>query len=96
MVEKNTLFDDPTVQIEDLTTIIKHQIDSIKKEFELLKVDQGRTNSFNKNKQSQNHWETLVQSLQLRLVETTRQFSSALKNRTLVIEIRSEIPLTIR
>lgn len=44
MVQKNSLFDDPTAQIEDLTVVIKHQIDSVRKEVEVINKPEAKVN----------------------------------------------------
>jgi hypothetical protein len=42
VVQKNSLFDDPTAQIEDLTVVIKHQIDSVRKEVEVINKPEAK------------------------------------------------------
>jgi syntaxin 5 len=85
VAQKNSLFDDPTQQIEDLTVVIKHQIDSIRKDVEVINKPESKTFSlFQKNKQAQNHWDSILNFLNSRLADTTKQFSTSLINRTQV------------
>lgn len=88
VVEKDTLFDDPTRQIEDLTVVIKHQIDTIKKQIDVLeqnrKSDPKESYILQRNKHVQTHSETVMHSLTTRLVDITKQFASALSKRTQV------------
>jgi hypothetical protein len=48
VVEKNKLFDDPTVEIGELTVLIKERIDSLQRD--LQKLDECRQREFGASK----------------------------------------------
>jgi len=78
LVEKNTLFDDPTQDIQDITTIIKQEIDRQKRAIELL----TKMKNANNNKQTQTHFDVVLYSLNARLADIAKQFKNALSKRS--------------
>jgi len=78
LAKKKSLFDDPTVEIQELTSIINQDIKNLNNQITVL---QNR-NSAKKNKQVQSHTETILDSLKNKLRFTTKDFSEVLELRT--------------
>lgn len=83
MAKKKNIFEDPTIIIQNLTTEINEDIKNINnKIFILQQIKNNR-----KNKQSEHHSETVIDSLKLKLKNTTKDFSNILELRTEVYYI---------
>lgn len=78
MAKRKSLFDDPTIEIQELTSIINQDIKNLNNQISTL---QQRAND-RSNKQIQVHSETVVESLKSKLRDTTVEFSQVLKLRT--------------
>jgi syntaxin 5 len=78
VVEKNTLFDDPTRDIQDMTTVIKQEIDKQKRSIELL----SKGKNMYANKHSQTHEDTILFTLNSKLSDLTKSFKNALSKRS--------------
>ncbi len=76
MVRNQTAFSDPAVEIQELTTTIANDIKAINEQISILQTKTGR-----KNKQSDVHTNTVVESLKYRIKTTTKDFSQALETR---------------
>lgn len=80
-----SLFDDPVVEIEELTAIIKQNIQNINKEIAVLRETSRATNS---NKQNSAHSDTVVTYLNSKLATATKDFKDVLQVRTENIKTR--------
>lgn len=85
MAQSKSLFDDPADKIEELTGIIKMDIQAIRKKLQAMDqmvASQGRQNS-----QSATHSGVVMDTLNGNLGETTLQFTKILEMRTEVREV---------
>lgn len=78
LAKKRSLFDDPTIEIQELTSIINQDIKNLNNQISVL----HKINSEKKNKQVQSHTETILDSLKNKLRFTTKDFSEILELRT--------------
>lgn len=87
MAKSQSLFDDPADKIEELTGIIKLDIQNIRKKIEDLQIlsDTYR----HRNKQSSDHNVKIIDALKSGLTDTTDQFAKVLEVRTEVSRILS-------
>lgn len=86
MAKSQSLFDDPADKIEELTGIIKLDIQNVRKKIENL---QSLSDSFrHKNRQSSDHNVRIIDFLKSGLSETTDQFAK-------VLEVRTEVSLCL-
>lgn len=81
LAKSNSLFDDPADKIEELTGIIKLDIQNIRKKIDDL---QNLSNSFNgsQNKHTKNHNVNIIDTLRVGLSDTTDNFAKVLEVRT--------------
>jgi len=79
LAKKKSLFDDPAIEISELTSIINQDIKNINNQILTL---QASSNSSKRNKHLQKHSETVVDSLKSKLRHTTKDFSDVLEIRT--------------
>jgi len=87
LARNQRVFDDPTVEIEELTFIIKQNIQNLNKELASLR-------EFSKsgvpNKQNTAHSDTVVTYLNSRLANTTKDFKEVLQVRTENLKTQQE------
>jgi syntaxin 5 len=81
VAKRKSLFDDPSVEIQELTTVINQDIKNINNQIAVL---QQFKDGVNKNKQVETHTDTVVKTLKTKLQKTTKGF-------TQVLEIRTEV-----
>mmetsp|Transcript_6781 Transcript_6781/g.9369 ORF Transcript_6781/g.9369 Transcript_6781/m.9369 type:complete len:316 (-) Transcript_6781:22-969(-) len=81
LAKKTSLFDDPTFEIQELTTVINQDIKNINSQISYLQEAQKKNNA-RKTKQAENHCQTVVKSLKGKLKSTTEDFSHVLELRT--------------
>jgi len=86
LAKKKSLFDDPAVEIEELTFIIKQNIQNLNKELNSLR-EQSRGSS---NKQNSTHSDTIVTYLNSKLATTTKNFKEILLVRTENLKTQQE------
>lgn len=79
LAKKNSLFDNPTVEIEELTFIIKQDIQNLNRQITLLKEFSSKGHS---NKQGETHSKTVINYLNFKLADTTKGFKDILQVRT--------------
>jgi len=79
LAKKKSLFDDPAVEIEELTFIIKQNIQNLNKEIVALRE---YTKSGAANKQNAAHSDTIVAYLNTKLAATAKGFKDVLQVRT--------------
>jgi len=90
LAKKKSLFDDPAVEIEELTFIIKQNIQNLNKDITTLREysKNGSNNTSNSSlsssssKQNTTHSDTVVTYLNSKLASTTKDFKDILQIRT--------------
>lgn len=85
VAKSNSLFDDPADKIEELTGIIKLDIQNIRKKIDDL---QRLSDSFRGNKHTTTHNVNIIDTLKLGLSDTTDNFAK-------VLEVRTEVFRTL-
>eukprot|EP01114_Cavostelium_apophysatum_P012274 TRINITY_DN2726_c0_g1_i1.p1 TRINITY_DN2726_c0_g1~~TRINITY_DN2726_c0_g1_i1.p1 ORF type:complete len:301 (+),score=60.48 TRINITY_DN2726_c0_g1_i1:203-1105(+) len=78
LAKKRTLFDDPTIEIQELTQIINQDIKNLNNQINQLQQRKLAKNG----KQVQAHSDTILDSLKNQLKHTTKDFSEVLEQRT--------------
>jgi len=78
LAKKKTLFDDPSIEIQELISIINQDIKNLNNQIATLQ----QKNSSKKNNQVQTHSETILGTLKSKLKSTTKDFSEVLELRT--------------
>jgi len=82
------MFDDPSAEIDELTGIIKHDIQALNESIgELQRVSARRADG---NRQSAEHTHTVVDSLRSRLKDATAEFKDVLTLRTDNLKVHNE------
>jgi syntaxin 5 len=77
------MFDDPAVEIQDLTSVIKQDITALNAAISELQVlCDSRNEAANRTKHSSEHSTTIVDDLKSRLMSTTKDFKDVLTMRT--------------
>jgi len=79
LAKKKSLFDDPSVEIQELTVVINQDIKNITSQIAVL---QQHKDTVRKNKQVESHTDTVVSTLRSKLQKTTKGFSEVLEVRT--------------
>jgi syntaxin 5 len=80
LAKRTSMFDDPSTEIDELTGIIKQEIQTLKTSIAELERVSGR--SLEENKQTMDHSHTVVDNLRARLKDTTLEFKDVLTLRT--------------
>lgn len=83
MAKAKGIFNDKTRQIQDLTLSVKQDINSLDGKIEMLAQ---KAKGSGPNKSYQQHSTTMVDTLKTRLLEVTKDFKSALEDRTKSLE----------
>ena len=83
MAKRKSLFDDPTIEIQELTTVINQDIKNLNGQIAFLQQQQSSAYG-RPNKQVESHTSTIVKSLKNKLQKTTKGF-------TQILEIRTEV-----
>lgn len=87
LAKRSSMFDDPTAEIDELTGIIKQDIQGLNTAIaELQQVSSKR----GENKQSADHSHTVVDNLRTRLKDATQEFKDVLTLRTENMKIHKE------
>lgn len=79
LAKRSSMFDDPTREIDELTGIIKHDIQGLNGAIADLQRLSGKRDE---NKQSADHSHTVVDNLRSRLKDATQEFKDVLTLRT--------------
>uniref|UniRef100_A0A9J8BE58 Syntaxin 5A n=1 Tax=Cyprinus carpio carpio TaxID=630221 RepID=A0A9J8BE58_CYPCA len=87
LAKRKSLFDDKAVEIEELTYIVKQDINSLNKQIAQLQ-DLVRSRSGQNGRHIQTHSNTIVVSLQSKLASMSNDFKSVLEVRT---EVNSSV-----
>lgn len=77
------MFDDPAIEIQELTSVIRQDITALNSAISDLQVlSDSRNDGANMTKQSSEHSSTVVESLKNRLMNATKEFKDVLTLRT--------------
>jgi syntaxin 5 len=87
LAKRNDLFDDHVVEIEELTFIIKQNIQNLNKEIVVLRESSKTTNQ---SKQNTVHSDTIVSYLNSKLASTTKGFKDILQVRTETLKTKQD------
>jgi len=87
LAKTKSLFDDPAIEIEELTFIIKQNIQNINKEIAALRES---SRAANVNKHNSAHSDTIVTYLNTKLASTTKDFKEILQVRTENLKTQQE------
>jgi len=80
LAKKKSLFDDPAVEIQELTAVINQDIKNINQQISFLQAQKDML--ARKNQHSASHSDTIVDTLKSKLKNTTKSFSTVLQLRT--------------
>lgn len=97
MAKRTSVFDDPTLEIQELTTVIKQDITALNSAVvELQLLCNSQNESGNISSDTTSHSTTVVDNLKNRLMGTTKEFKEVLTMRTEVFEYCYTISLLER
>lgn len=83
MAKRTSVFDDPTMEIQELTALIKQDITTLNSAVvDLQLVCNSRNDSGNISSDTTSHSTTVVDDLKNRLMSTTKEFKEVLTMRT--------------
>lgn len=83
VAKRTSVFDDPTLEIQELTAVIKQDITALNSTLvDLQLVCNSRNASGNISKDTTTHSTTVVDDLKNRLMSTTKEFKEVLTMRT--------------
>ena len=83
MAKRTSVFDDPTMEIQELTAVIKQDITALNSAVvDLQLVCNSQNNSGNISSDTTTHSTTVVDNLKNRLMSTTKEFKEVLTMRT--------------
>lgn len=88
LAKRTSMFDDPAQEVDELTGVVKNDIQALNAAIAELQ----RTSQRNKeeNKQSQSHSHTVVDNLRTRLKDATQEFKEVLTMRTDNLKVHKE------
>ena len=76
LAKRTSMFDDPAQEINELTRVLKQDIQGLN--IQIADLQNMHGSGADGNKQSANHTHTVVDNLRLRLKDTTKEFQEAL------------------
>ncbi|KAK3164059.1 hypothetical protein QOZ80_1AG0012090 [Eleusine coracana subsp. coracana] len=83
LAKKTSVFDDPTMEIQELTAVIKNDITALNSAVvDLQVICNSQNESGNLSKDTTNHSTTVVDNLKNRLMSATKEFKEVLTMRT--------------
>ncbi|MCO5595028.1 hypothetical protein L7F22_049065 [Adiantum nelumboides] len=83
LAKRTSMFDDPAVEIQELTAVIKEDITALNATIsDLQTLCSSQSDNSNQSKQSSEHSMTVVDNLKSRLMNTTKEFKEVLTLRT--------------
>lgn len=86
VAKRTSVFDDPTMEIQELTSVIKQDITALNSAVvDLQLVSNSRNESGNVSTDTTSHSTTVVDDLKTRLMSTTKEFKDVLTMRTEVL-----------
>lgn len=87
VAKRTSMFDDPAVEIQELTSVVKQDITALNAAIsDLQQICELRNDGANQTRQSSEHSTTVVDTLKSRLMNTTKEFKDVLTLRTEVSE----------
>ncbi|EFJ08609.1 hypothetical protein SELMODRAFT_131549 [Selaginella moellendorffii] len=90
LAKKTSIFDDPAVEIQELTAVIRQDIQALNSAIEDLQRVCDARNEINRNKHSSDHSTTVVGNLKTRLMDTTKEFKDVLTLRSESLKVHEE------
>lgn len=91
VAKSNSVFDDPTMEIQELTAVIKQDITALNSAVvDLQLLSSSRNESSNISSDTTSHSTTVVDDLKNRLMSATKEFKEVLTMRT---EVRPDVAL---
>lgn len=86
MAKRTSVFDDPTMEIQELTGVIKQDITALNSAVvDLQLLSNSRNESGNASTDTTSHSTTVVDDLKTRLMSATKEFKDVLTMRTEVL-----------
>ncbi|KAI9106380.1 hypothetical protein K1719_021908 [Acacia pycnantha] len=83
LAKRTSVFDDPTMEIQELTAVIKQDVSALNSAVvELQLISNARNDSGNISSDTTSHSTTVVDDLKTRLMSTTKEFKEVLTMRT--------------
>lgn len=83
MAKKTSVFDDPTLEIQELTAVVKKDIGALNNAvMDLQVLCNSQNENGNLSKDTTNHSTTVVDNLKNRLMSATKEFKEVLTMRT--------------
>ena len=83
VAKKTSVFDDPTLEIQELTAVVKKDIGALNNAvMDLQVLCNSQNESGNLSKDTTNHSTTVVDNLKNRLMSATKEFKEVLTMRT--------------
>lgn len=83
LAKRTSMFDDPAVEIQELTSVVKQDITALNAAIsDLQQICELRNDGANQTRQSSEHSTTVVDTLKSRLMNTTKEFKDVLTLRT--------------
>lgn len=83
LAKRTSMFDDPAVEIQELTAVIKQDITALNAAIaDLQMLCESQTDSSGRNRHTSEHSTTVVDNLKSRLMSTTKEFKDVLTMRT--------------
>jgi syntaxin 5 len=88
LAKRTSMFDDPSREIDEMTGIIKQDIQGLN--MAIADLQRVSSKKPDENKQSQDHSHTVVNSLRTRLKDATQEFKDVLTMRTENLKVHKE------
>lgn len=83
VAKRTSMFDDPAIEIQELTSVVKQDITALNAALsDLQQICDSRHDGANQTRQSSEHSTTVVDTLKSRLMNTTKEFKDVLTLRT--------------
>ena len=90
VAKRTSMFDDPAVEIQELTSVIKQDITALNSAISDLQHScDSKNEGANRTKHSSEHSTTVVDTLKGRLMNTTKEFKDVLTLRTEVTDFHT-------
>ena len=87
MAKKDGIFDDSTIEISELTTVLKADRDRIESMLEMLAQ---KALQYGKTEHATRHAQSVIKTLQMRLGEATQEFTKALELRARTMQLQQK------
>lgn len=87
MAKKDGIFDDATIEISEMTVVLKTDRDRIESMLELLSV---KAEQYGTSDHARRHAESIIKTLQMRLGDATQEFTKALELRARTMQLQQK------